>query len=141
MISFFVRGTPIAQPRPQVSTRGGFARAYVPAKHPVHAWRKAVRDACPYTEKLEGPLSVTLSLFLPRPKSHYRTGKHAGHLKASAPIWHSSRSDVDNHVKSVLDALDGVAWIDDAQVCRLRAEKRWDDGEGPRAWITIELIE
>ncbi len=44
-LTFTVPGEPVPQPRPRVSTRGGFARAYVPAKHPVHAYRDAITAA------------------------------------------------------------------------------------------------
>ena len=44
-ITFHVEGQPVPQPRVRVSSAGGFARAYVPAKHPVHAYRKAIEAA------------------------------------------------------------------------------------------------
>ena len=37
-----VPGQPVPQPRARVSTVGGFARAYVPKRHPIHAYREAV---------------------------------------------------------------------------------------------------
>jgi len=61
-ITFSVPGEPVPQPRPRVSTRGGFARAYVPAKHPVHAYRHslaaAARDAG--VTQTDEPLSVVI---------------------------------------------------------------------------------
>ena len=44
-ITFSVPGDPVPQPRARVSTVGGFARAYVPARHPVHEYREAVAMA------------------------------------------------------------------------------------------------
>lgn len=41
-ITFTVPGDPVPQPRPRISTAGGFARAYVPEAHPAHAYRQAV---------------------------------------------------------------------------------------------------
>ena len=44
-ITFSLPGDPVPQPRVRVSTRGGFARAYVPGKHPVHTYRQAIAAA------------------------------------------------------------------------------------------------
>jgi hypothetical protein len=47
----------VPQPRAKVSTRGGFAWAYVDKKHPSHALKQAIREA--FTgEKLEGPIAA-----------------------------------------------------------------------------------
>ena len=39
------------------------------------------------------------------------------------------KPDIDNVVKLVMDALNGVAYDDDKQVVRQYAEKRYTDGE------------
>ena len=120
-IAFEIPGDPVPQPRPRVSTRGGFARAYVPATHPVHAYRQAVAVAARQAGAgVHGdPVNVVIDLVFARPKSHLRkTG-----LKADAPRL--PRVDIDNAAKAILDALNGVAWEDDAQVQRLVVEKTY----------------
>ena len=120
MISFTVPGDPVPQPRPRVSTRGGFARAYVPAKHPVHAYRQAVALAA----KLAGlgtitePIQVCVVSVFERPKSHV-TGR--GVVKATAP--RVPRPDVDNIAKAVLDALGD--FFDDTLVESLQVSKSY----------------
>ena len=120
MISFTVPGEPVPQPRPRVSTRGGFARAYVPAKHPVHAYRQAVALAA----KLAGlgtitePIQVCVVSVFERPKSHV-TGR--GVVKATAP--RVPRPDVDNIAKAVLDALGD--FFDDTLVESLQVSKSY----------------
>lgn len=120
MISFTVPGDPVPQPRPRVSTRGGFARAYVPAKHPVHAYRQAVALAAA-TAGLgarDTPLAVRIVATFARPKSHYGA---KGRLKPdAAPL---PRPDCDNIAKAVLDAL-SVAF-DDTLVSDLRVTKTY----------------
>ena len=114
-------GEPVPQPRARVSTRGGFARAYVPRQHPVHAYR----DVIAITAKAAGAtvtdeaVSVTISATFGRPKSH----RNKGGLKKSAPLM--PREDVDNLAKAVLDGLTGVAWHDDKQVASLHIVKRY----------------
>ena len=73
-LTFSVPGDPVPQPRPRVSTRGGFARAYVPSTHPVHHYRKCVA-ACAIEaglKKTGEPLNVVIDAVFVRPKSHMR---------------------------------------------------------------------
>lgn len=52
------------------------------------------------------------------------------------PSWKTSRPDIDNLQKIVMDALNGVAWVDDAQVCYVTAWKEYGDVPGLR--VTVE---
>lgn len=45
--------------------------------------------------------------------------------------------DLDNRQKVLLDAMNGVGWIDDEQITRIESE-RFDDKENPRVEITIQ---
>jgi Holliday junction resolvase RusA-like endonuclease len=129
-ITFSVPGDPVPQPRPRVSTRGGFARAYVPSKHPVHEYRTqiaaAARDAG-LTETGE-PLSVVIDAVFARPKSHLRKSG----VRPDAPKL--PRPDVDNLAKAVLDALQDVVG-DDTNVARLVVEKSY----GTEARTTVRI--
>ncbi len=91
-ITFTVPGDPVPQPRPRVSTRGGFARAYVPSTHPVHDYRGAIASAAAdagLTPTGE-PLNVVIDAVFVRPKSHMRKSG----VRADAPRL--PRPDVDN---------------------------------------------
>ena len=123
MISFTVSGDPIAQPRHKVSTRGGFAKAYIPKEHPIHAYKEAVRLAAKIAmaglAPVEGPVSLCVWLYIARPKSHYlKSG-----LRATAPAF--VKCDVDNLLKGILDALAGICYEDDRQVEGALVLKRW----------------
>ena len=129
-ITFSVPGEPVPQPRPRVSTRGGFARAYVPAKHPVHAYRQslaaAARDAG--LSDTGEPLSVVIDAVFVRPRSHLRKSG----VKPDAPKL--PRPDVDNIAKACLDALQDVIG-DDTCVARLVIEKSY----GTEARTTVRV--
>lgn len=119
-ITLSIPGDPVPQPRPRVSTAGGFARAYVPAKHPVHAYRQAIAlaaAAAGFREQAK-PVSVVIDAVFARPKSHMTKSG----VKATAPAL--PRPDVDNLGKAVLDALQDVMG-DDTHVARLVVEKSW----------------
>jgi len=120
-ITFVVPGEPVPQPRARVSTRGGFARAYVPRQHPVHAYRDgiAIKAKAAGATVTEDAFSVTIAATFGRPKSH----RNKGGLKTTAPLL--PREDVDNLAKAVLDALTGVAWHDDKQVASLHIVKSY----------------
>lgn len=125
-------GTPKGQPRPRAFARNGRAAVYDPGT--AEGWKSCVAIAC---QEIEGkllmqPLSVTLTFFMPRPKSHFKT---SGALKDWAPqFMHDQKPDADNLAKAVLDAITQIrAWGDDDQVCELTVRKYWEsDKNGPQ---------
>jgi Holliday junction resolvase RusA-like endonuclease len=129
-VTFTIPGEPVPQPRPRVSTRGGFARAYVPKEHPVHAYRKAIAEAADEAGLVaqDEPLNVVIDAVFERPKSHLNK---AG-VKPTAPRL--PRPDVDNLAKAVLDALQDVIG-DDTNVARLVVEKSY----GQEARTTVRI--
>jgi Holliday junction resolvase RusA-like endonuclease len=130
-VTFEIAGDPVPQPRPRVSTAGGFARAYVPKTHPVHAYRQAVALAARAAGLRDEarPVSVVIDAVFGRPKSHL-TKKG---VRASAPAL--PRPDVDNIGKAVLDSLQDVMG-DDTMVSRLVIEKSW----GTEGRTTVRVL-
>ena len=123
-ITFSVPGDPVPQPRVRVSTRGGFARAYVPKKHAIHEYRAAIAKAAidaGATPTTHEPLTLIIDLVFKRPSSHY-TKKG---LRSGAPVL--PRPDVSNCQKGIEDALNGIAWVDDKQVGKAIVEKSYGD--------------
>lgn len=93
IVSFVVLGSPVPQARPRIS--GG--RAWTPERS--RNWR----DLVAWRAKEVGL----------RP-----TGEPVGLILGFA-LNHSRRTDVDNLAKAVMDALEGIAYNDDSQVCAL----------------------
>lgn len=104
-------------------------------------WRQAVgfeavaamQGRQPYSE----PLSLHVTFFFPRPKSHYRTGAHADELKPSAPHYHTSKPDTDKLLRAIGDSLTGVVCRDDSQFAWITAEKVYGS---PRAAVTVSTL-
>ena len=127
MIKFTILGLPTAKGRPRFAMRGKFAAAYTPAKT-----REAERDfklqALKYAPEkpIEGPLSITMNIFKPKPKSYSKKVIH----------W-TSKPDLDNFIK-ILDCLNGIFWKDDSQIVKIVASKSYDDKA--RTEMAIEEI-
>jgi hypothetical protein len=72
-VTLIVDGDPVPQPCPRVSTPGGYGRAYVPAKHSMHAFRGRVAHAAQAACcSIGSPAAVTIEARFGRPRSHYR---------------------------------------------------------------------
>lgn len=84
-----------------------------------------------YWEKDE-PICISIHFSMPIPKST-TTGKRSKMI--AGDIAHTKRPDVDNLTKSVLDALNGVAWADDSQIVQLSVVKQY--AEKPSIWLHI----
>ncbi len=141
--SFFVPGTPVPQPRARVTTRGKVARAYVPSGHPVHAWRQAIALVGQNAWRkppLDQAIGADWWFWVPRPKSHYGTGKNAGKLKPSAPKHPTSRAhgDAKNLLTAAEDALEGILYRDDTLLCDSLPRKRYATPEQP-AGVRVTL--
>ena len=87
---------------------------------------------------LDGPVKLEVLFVMPRPKSHFGTGRNACVLKSSAPAWPAVKPDTTKLLRAVEDALNGVIWRDDAQVVVQTACKVY--GDPARCEITVRPI-
>jgi Holliday junction resolvase RusA-like endonuclease len=83
------------------------------------------------------PIKMTVEFHIEAPK-YLRQRKKVWDDLIDNRLWHTKRSDLDNLVKSVKDALNKVAYFDDAQVCELHAKKIW--ALEPKILIKLEEI-
>lgn len=137
-VDFWVAGVPV----PKGSLRHvGNGRLIESAKG-LADWRHAIKDAA-WTYRLQrwpfdGPVSVTLDFYLPRPASHFRSGDRNRELRPTAPKRPAKRPDVDKLAR-VIDAItDAGLWRDDAQVVDLVARKHFADDRIPGVRVQIE---
>lgn len=129
-------------PRVKASAFRGRAKVYTPQTvkasdgskkpHPAAVYKATVKQAWGENERLDGALSVTIDAVFPRPQNMFWK------TKAMPTFPHTSKPDTDNIAKAVLDALNGLAYVDDSQVARLIVTKRVADGvEQPRTVVEV----
>jgi crossover junction endodeoxyribonuclease RusA len=88
---------------------------------------------------LEGPIRLDVQFLMPRPKSHFGSGKNLGKLKQSAPKFHTSKPDRTKLLRSTEDALTQCGiWRDDTQVAMGEIMKLYSDRPG--ALIRIKAL-
>jgi Holliday junction resolvase RusA-like endonuclease len=89
---------------------------------------KLARSIMSNQQMLTGPLRLTLRFVLPRPKRP----------KFQQP---AVRPDLDNFIKAIKDAFNGIVWSDDGQVTEITAGKYYDlVNPTPRTEVRIEEI-
>lgn len=138
-IEFRVFGVPGAQGS-KVRTKHGMRES----SKKVAPWRQdvvaAARQAIAHTvgfETFTGPVAVRVTFYLPRPKSHYRSGAHAGELKLLAPVWVTTKPDGDKVLRSTFDALTTAGvWRDDSLAVKFGGEKLYDSLPGAFVRVT-----
>ena len=86
-------------------------------------------------ELLTDALVLEVDFYEVRPKSHYGTGRNAGIVKESAPMYPSKKPDATKLLRGTEDALTGIVYRDDSQVVEQHVRKLY--GSPARAEITI----
>ena len=135
-----VRGEPAGEPRPRAGrvmrTGKGKLRAGIYVPDTADEWKRAVRRAAKDVVLADPsfpakafpggtPVQVDAVFIMPRPKSHYGTGRNSAKVKPSAPAFPVSTPDFDNIIKATVDALGAwpnkrlskpLLWRDDSQI-------------------------
>ena len=140
-IEFFVPGIPVAKgsARSFYIKKTGKTVTVQDNKDRQRPWASIISYAAQEkgVQMIAGPVEIVLVFAMPRPKSHYGTGKNKDSLKENAPLWHTVTPDLDKLIRCVLDALTGIVWKDDKQVVSIRAGKLYNCRPG----VNIEIKE
>lgn len=133
-INFIIQGKVQAKQRPRFN--GKFA--YTPRE--TVAYENWVKTC--YLEKykgqklLEKPLKVKIIAYYDIPKS---TSKKKQKMMLDNEIFPTIKPDADNIAKSILDSLNGIAYLDDKQVVKLIVEKYYS--KSANVTVMIEELE
>lgn len=135
MYRFTLSGNPIPQKQTRFSCRNGVPRAYDPSKKDMEMIRWQVKPFAP-PSPLQGPISLTLLFFLPIPKATSKVKRRQMIDRFILPVV---KPDEDNLAYIVTNALKGLVYEDDRQICEKHVYKVYD--ELPRTEIIVKTIQ
>ena len=137
-IFFMIPGEPKSKQRPRTGvTRDGRRVMYTPAQ--TSNYENYIRLMFQLNcegMKLSGPLHADITGVFAVPSSESRKRRER---MLRGEIRHTKKIDCDNLAKIVLDALNGLAYDDDKQVCELEVRKIY--GEAPMVVVEIWEVE
>lgn len=122
-VRIVVPGVPVAWARAGMSTKFG-VQIYTTPKARKYGQRIKGKAALIMMtrEIITGPVSVRIMVTLPIAKSWPKWKRLAA---AKNELLPTSKPDLDNYVKVGLDALNGIVYVDDAQVTDMIPTKRY----------------
>lgn len=131
-IEFTINGECVPKARPRFSK---FGHVYTTPK--TRAYENIVKSTAidNHVPCITMALRVELVIYKSIPKSF---SKKKRELANEGKIYPVVKPDIDNYVKSVLDGLNGVLFIDDKQIVDFRAIKKYSDN--PRVEVTAWSI-
>ena len=124
MITFTIPGKPQPKQRPRVLKNG---HSYTPKE--TLLYEELVVESAQKSKLLpQSPLTTPLKMIIwacmPIPKS-WNKGKQEAARRGE--LYPTSRPDIDNLAKIVMDALNGIAYVDDAQIVQLVINKVYSE--------------
>lgn len=108
-----ISGEPVAKGRPRFAGK----RAYTPIKTKDYEKRIVSEAMNMGVCQINDPVFLTIRAFFPMSIAAAKRGD----------THHTKRPDLDNIIKIVGDALNGIAWKDDSQIVGVLAEKGYSD--------------
>lgn len=163
MIAFTIMTVPVAQPRHRdhvlVDKNGCVIKGksgspiidhYIPKDNPVHMFKYQVAVAARQAVKepfREQPLILGARFYLARPgylDALVGRAPNKVHKFAAGPLRCYRKPDLDNLLKSLKDAMLGIAWKDDSLVCEYApgtGKYYHERGGVPRVEVTIDTLD
>lgn len=141
-IEFTVYGKPVQMGSKKAFIPKGWKRAIITDDNgdKRKQWAGAVSQEAAAVmdgrELIGGKVLLSVDFYFSRPKSHFRSGKNAHLLKDDAPQWHIQTPDLDKLERCLLDAMTGIVYRDDSQVCGVMKGKHWTT-EQARAVVKV----
>ena len=134
-VRFFVPGQPVGKGRPRISRAGNHARMFTPEKTVNYESivRYAGHAAMAGRPMILGAVLVKLEIALQIPASWSAKKQSRADAGQILPV---TKPDIDNIEKAIFDALNGVVWRDDVQVCDVVKVKRY--GRSPGVHVEIK---
>ena len=135
-VHFMIPGRPVGKGRPRFTKNG---HCWTPDK--TVAYERDIKLS--YWNKYghrkyeaDKALAVDIVLYYPRPKS---MAKYKRLMAQKGVLRPTVKPDVDNVIKAILDALNGVAFEDDRQIVQVECEKWYDITEENEGFASVTI--
>ena len=137
MIDFIVYGEPKGKGRPRATYNGRFTRIYTPqdTTNYENLIKLSYLDAKQINYMQGEQIKAKIDIFQSIPKA---TSKKKTQLMLNGKIRPTKKPDIDNIIKCVFDALNGIAFKDDTQIICVESQKYYDNE--PRIEICLQEI-
>lgn len=125
-IFLIIEGEPVGKGRPRAFRAGSGVRMFTPGKTKDYeqlVQAEAIK-AMMGKPPIVGPVELRLSLACSVPASWSKAKRDKA---LAGEIVPTKKPDIDNVVKAVCDALNGIVWHDDVQVTDLIVRKRFSE--------------
>lgn len=109
---------PMASPRPRFRKMQRFVQTYMPTHYTKH--KKFIADQMPEIKSSKN-IKLTIEFYFPPLKSWPKKK-----LSEMLMRYKNTKPDLDNLLKTVLDAGNDRLWLDDNQIVDIRTHKKWD---------------
>lgn len=128
---YLIPGRCIPKARPRIAKNGHF---YTPQKTRQYESMVARLLKSQKAKISDKPLKVFIKVYRKHLKGWTKSEKE---LAKQGKMYPTTRPDVDNYAKSILDGADGILYHDDSQIVDLRVMKLYGDKEQ----VVIEVSE
>ncbi len=132
-IRFTIPGKPVGKARPRLGRYGTYTPEKTRAYETLVKWNFKLATKFKNFKPMEGAVKVTITAIFAVPKSYSKKKRE----EALFNLEYTHKPDIDNISKIILDALNGLAWLDDSQVSSLSVCKNF----GEKDQVIIELEE
>ena len=137
-VSFFVPGQPVGKGRPRAAKRGSHIQLYTPEKTASYEnlVATAAHGAMRGAEPIKGACHVDMDIRLMVPMSWSAKRRNQA---LDGLVFPTKKPDLDNILKAVFDAINGIVWEDDVQAVYVQAVKRYS--AVPGVHVNVKSVE
>lgn len=129
-----IPGVPVSKKRPRFFRRGNHVGTYNPQECEESKTMWHIAQAMQGRKPFEGPLEIWMTFFLPIPDSMPKFKRKV----IEANPAHTKKPDLDNLIKHILDAANGVLFVDDRQIHAIHCSKEYSHEPKTRVLVLWE---
>ena len=136
-IAFVIPGAPVGKGRPRFARQGAFVRTFTPEKTASYENLVKVKaeEAMKGRPAIDGAVAVTIWLWVTPPASWSQKKQRQA---LDGRIFPTSKPDIDNVLKGIMDACNEIVFKDDKQAVDVRVVKRY--GQVARAAVEVRPL-